>query len=68
MKLILRITLLLLAPYLSSGQKYAYYDFPTQTQYDSIQKVLPVIASDTVKMAAYRSLAFYLAESKRDSS
>ncbi|HLY72405.1 MAG TPA: ATP-binding protein [Puia sp.] len=68
MKLILKITILLLAPYLSSGQKYAYYDFPTQKQYDSIQQVLPSIKNDTVKMAAYRSLAFYLAESKRDSS
>jgi tetratricopeptide (TPR) repeat protein len=68
MKLFLIITLLLSTALLSPGQRYAYYNFPTEQQHDSLQRVMGDITNDTVRMAAYRSLAFYLAESKRDSS
>jgi two-component system NtrC family sensor kinase len=68
MKLLIIFLLLFMLPGLSFSQRYAYYNFPTDEQHDSLQQVFADITNDTVKMVAYRSFAFYLSESKRDSA
>jgi signal transduction histidine kinase len=63
-----KITLFQLLPALLFSQQYAFYRLPTKSQYDSVEKALPGITNDTLRMAAYHELAFYLLESKRDSA
>jgi hypothetical protein len=68
MKSFIRIMLFQLLPILLFSQQYAFYHLPDENQYDSVEKVFPSITNDTVRMAAYHELAFYLLESKRDSA
>ncbi|HLX91907.1 MAG TPA: tetratricopeptide repeat protein, partial [Puia sp.] len=68
MKSFFKITLFQLLPILLFSQQYAFYHLPDENQYDSLEKAFPGITNDTVRMAAYHELAFYLAESKRDSA
>jgi two-component system NtrC family sensor kinase len=68
MKLFFKLMLFQLLPSLLFSQKYEFYRLPDESQYDSVVKAFPGIVNDTVRMAAYHELAFYLLESKRDSA
>ncbi len=68
MKSFFKIMLIQLLPICLFGQQYAFYHFPEQSQYDSLVKVFPGVTNDTIRMAAYHELGFYLLESKRDSA
>jgi two-component system, NtrC family, sensor kinase len=68
MKSIFKLVLFQLLPTFLFSQQYAFYHLPNESQYDSVEKALPGIRNDTVRMAAYHELAFYLLESKRDSA
>jgi len=67
MKRILKTMLLFLLPAISLGQKYAYYDFPTERECDSLRKVLPSVTNDTQRMVIYHTMGLHYADSKRDS-
>jgi signal transduction histidine kinase len=68
MKLFFKILLFQLVPVWLFSQQYAFYHLPDEKLYDSLEKALPGMTNDTVRMAAYHDLAFYLLESKRDSA
>ncbi|MBK5271260.1 MAG: hypothetical protein JJE22_09625, partial [Bacteroidia bacterium] len=61
MKLLIKMLLLMLIPFLSFAQ-------PQQTYLDSLQLALKNAANDTVRMDSYGRIANYYSEIKRDSS
>src|SRR5579863_4900425 len=68
MKLLVKTILLIMLPFLSFGQEYAFYRGPEQNDVDSAQRAFKDNINDTARMAACHELAFYFADFKIDSS
>lgn len=68
-KLLLVFIVFLLFPAFVHAQQFdPNWGYPTRYEADSLKKAILIERNDTVRMAAYRTLGFYYADAKLDSS